>query len=92
MASFFILHSCNIFSGNSKYEKDLFQKIKPGMTIKDVKEILGNPDWVEVDSSSNNDTYYYYFTENKSALRSTMPAVLFDSTGVVKFSTYGDGG
>ena len=87
-AVFFTLFSCDSLSGNSKQEKGLFQKIKPGMTIKDVKEILGNPDWVEVDSSSNNEMYYYYFTENKSVMRSDLPTVIFDSSGVVTFSSY----
>lgn len=57
-----------------------------------VIEILGEPDYFEVDSISNNAIYFYYFTRNKSGMRSAMPTVLFDSTGLVKFSTYGDGG
>jgi len=91
-AIFFTLFSCDFLSGNSKKERELFEKIQPGMTVKNVKDVLGKPDWVEVDSSSNNAMYYYYFTENKSVLRSELPYVLFDSTGVVTFSTYGEGG
>jgi len=82
------LFSCDSLSGNSKKERELFEKIKPGMTVKDVKEVLGKPDWVEVDSSSNNVMYYYYFTENKSPMRSDLPTVVFDSSGAVTFSSY----
>jgi len=88
---FFCVSSCDIFSGNSEKERELFSKIEKGMTIIDVTEILGEPDAI-TPSSSDNDYYYYYFTKNKSGMRSMMPFVLFDSTGLVKLSTYGEGG
>ncbi|HRP89867.1 MAG TPA: outer membrane protein assembly factor BamE [Edaphocola sp.] len=85
------LVSCDVFSGNSSKEREAFSKIKVGMTKEEVIEILGTPDNT-IPSSSEKDVYYYFFTESKSGLRSEMPYVLFDSTGRVKFSTYGDGG
>lgn len=88
---FLCVSSCDIFSGNSQEERELFEKIQPGMNKEAVIEILGEPDAI-TPSSSDNDYYYYYFTKNKSGMRSTMPYVLFDSTGLVKFSTYGEGG
>jgi len=85
--------SCaDALSGTSEKERQLFQQIKVGMKKEEVEKILGYPDRRDIDSSSNNTLYYYYFTKNKSALRSTLPTVIFDSSGVVKFSTYGDGG
>lgn len=81
-----LLSSCDIFSGNSKKEQELFDKIEKGMTINEVKAILGAPDYINPSSDSGH--YYYFFTENKSGMRSEMPFVKFDPTGVVEYSGY----
>ena len=81
-----LLSSCDIFSGNSKKEQELFDKIEKGMTIDEVKAILGVPDYIN--PSSDSGRFYYFFTENKSGMRSEMPFVKFDSTGVVEYSGY----
>jgi outer membrane protein assembly factor BamE (lipoprotein component of BamABCDE complex) len=87
----FYLCSCaDSLSGNSEYEKELFQRIKTGMSQDDVKKILGEPDFSKVDSLSHNHYYNYYFTKNKNVIRSELPYVMFDSTNKVLFSTYGD--
>lgn len=91
MALITIIYACD-FSGNDDRERELFEKIKVGMKREEVIKILGQPDHIQVDSLSNNDYYYYYFTQSKSAMRSELPQVLFDSTNTVKFSTYGEGG
>ena len=56
------------------------------MTIDEVKAILGVPDYIN--PSSDSGRFYYFFTENKSGMRSEMPFVKFDSTGVVEYSGY----
>lgn len=87
----FAFTSCaDSLSGNNEEESVLFEKIKVGMRKSEVEMIIGKPDYMN--PSSDRDCYYYYFTKNKSRMRSEMPLVLFDSTGVVKFSTYGEGG
>lgn len=89
----FAITSCaDSLSGNSDSERVLFEKIEIGMTKSEVEDILGAPDRSDVDSSSDNSLYFYYFTKNKSGMRSELPTVIFDSTGVVKFATYGEGG
>ncbi|HMK05815.1 MAG TPA: outer membrane protein assembly factor BamE [Ferruginibacter sp.] len=74
-------------SGESEKERELFRKIEPGMEASKVYEILGKPDTIihHFDSLS---TDAYFFTKNKSAMRASMPVVVFDSLMRVSFSTY----
>ena len=58
------------------------------MTVSEVEQILGKPEGMQIDSLSNNTMYYYYFTKSKSGLRSDLPTVIFDSTKIVKYSSY----
>lgn len=81
-----LVSSCDIFSGNSKKEKELFDKIEKGMNINEVTKILGEADYIN--KSSDSGQFYYFFTGNKSGMRSEMPFVKFDSTGVVEYSGY----
>ncbi len=80
-----LIASCDL-SGNSKKEEELFKKIKKGMNITEVTRILGEPDYINSNSDSGH--YYFYFTENKNGMRSEMPYVSFDSTGVVDYFGY----
>lgn len=83
------LYSCN-FSGESKEERQLFDKIKKGMTKEEVIGILGKPDTVSYSIVDSSEYEFTYFSKNKSGLRSTMPIVGFDSTNRVTFATYGE--
>lgn len=82
-------NSCN-FSGESKEERQLFDKIKKGMTKEEVIGILGKPDTISYSIVDSSEYEFSYFTKNKSGLRSTMPTVSFDSTNRVEFATYGE--
>jgi hypothetical protein len=83
------LYSCN-FSGESKEERQLFDKIKKGMTKDAVIGILGKPDTITYSIVDSSELEFEYFTKNKSGLRSTIPTVGFDSTNRVTFATYGE--
>ena len=78
------------FSGNDKHEKELFDKIKVGMTKDEVMGILGVPDTTTIGSGPEKNHYYYYFIASKNVMRSELPTVMFDSSNLVKFVTYGD--
>lgn len=87
------LLSCeDAFSGNSKKEEELFRQIRVGMQKDDVIRILGKPDTIGQSIVHSSEYWFIYFSQNKSAMRSTMPIVKFDSTNAVTFSTYGNGG
>jgi hypothetical protein len=83
------LYSCN-FSGESEKERQLFDKIKTGMTKEEVIRLLGKPDTITYSIVDSSESEFLYFSKNKSVLRSTMPTVSFDSTNRVTFATYGE--
>ena len=86
------LLSCSAFSSKeAKKQKDLFSKIEIGMKKDDVISILGQPDNIDIDSTDNKTEYFYYSPKSEFEIHSEIPTVVFDSTGIVKFSTYGDG-
>jgi outer membrane protein assembly factor BamE (lipoprotein component of BamABCDE complex) len=86
------LSSCaDALSGNSIEEKEKFDRIKRGMSKQTVLRILGDPEYKD-STHEDGQVYYYFFTKNKAPGRSQEPFVLFDSSGKVKFATYGDGG
>jgi outer membrane protein assembly factor BamE (lipoprotein component of BamABCDE complex) len=89
LSSSFFIFSCA--DENETKQKLLFDQIKVGMTHDDVVRVLGKPAYIDIDSNDNKKRYYYYHSDNNN-LQSTSPVVIFDSTGKVKFSTYGDGG
>jgi hypothetical protein len=89
IVALFMLCSCN-FSGDRKDEKLLFDKIKKGMSKHEVIRILGKPDTINYSVVDSSEYEFIYFSKNKSAMRSTMPTVSFDSTNRVSFAAYGE--
>ena len=77
-------------SGDSNGEKELFKRVKIGMTISDVKAILGKPDEITHNSADSTDLCLYFFTKNKSALRPSLPTICFDKSEKVVSVDYGD--
>lgn len=86
-----IVSCLGLLEQKAKKQKALFSKIKVGMKKKEVISILGKPDNIQIDSSSNKTEYFYYSLKSSIELHSESPYVMFDSIGIVKFSTYGDG-
>jgi outer membrane protein assembly factor BamE (lipoprotein component of BamABCDE complex) len=77
-------------SGESDRERDLFRKIKVGMTTNEVIEILGKPDDTTYSVVDSSEFCFYFFTKNKSGLRSSFPDVCFDSNNTVNSVDYGE--
>ncbi|MEN9598572.1 MAG: SmpA / OmlA family [Bacteroidota bacterium] len=83
----FIFFSC---SGDSRKERELFSKIKVGMSQEDVIKILGTPDDTTYSIVDTTEVCLTFFTRNKSGLRPSFPEVCFDSSRKVKLASYGD--
>jgi outer membrane protein assembly factor BamE (lipoprotein component of BamABCDE complex) len=88
-----VFFSCNngLSSKEAEKQKELFSLIKKGMTKDEVIKILGNPANTQIESGNDKTEYFYYSPKANFEFHSDVPAVLFDSTGIVEFSTYGDG-
>jgi len=84
---FCCLVSC---SGESNKERDLFSKVKVGMTTNEVIDLLGKPDDTTYSAVDSSEFCFYFFTKNKSGLRSSLPDVCFDSSKTVKSVDYGE--
>lgn len=89
-AAMTLLVACNNHLGESDLEKAKIERVKPGMSAKEVVQVLGQPDYISRGHDSL-DIYYFYFTNNKVG-RSEMPYVHFDIAGIVRHATYADGG
>mgnify|MGYP003576760890 CR=1 FL=1 len=80
------------YSEGKKDEKRraLFSKVQKGMSKTDVIDILGKPYTVlyGIDSSG---FYFEYFTKEYEGIgKSGTPTVVFDSSGKVSFTSFGD--
>jgi len=84
---FFCLTSC---SGNTSKERELFGKVKIGMTVSEVVKILGTPDDTTYSVVDSSEFCFYFFTKNKSGLRSSLPDVCFDKNKIVTSVDYGE--
>jgi outer membrane protein assembly factor BamE (lipoprotein component of BamABCDE complex) len=84
---FCCLTSC---SGNTNKEREIFSKVKVGMTTSEVVEILGIPDDTTYSIIDSSEFCFYFFTENKSGLRSSLPDVCFDKNKIVTSVDYGE--
>jgi len=60
-----------------------------GMSISEVKSVLGNPDTIVV-NSIDNDISYYYFMKGQPLLSSGYPEIGFDSLGKVDLISFGE--
>ena len=60
------------------------QKIKPGMTQAEVREIVGNPPWKLAFPQKNEEVWSYRYLDHQTRMRSNM---VFDSQGVLKSRT-----
>lgn len=86
----FLMTSCNENGvGYDEHEKVLFDKIKPGMTSKEVIQILGKPDTILYAVGNNEYVYcqYNYFTKNKFGW-SSKPYVSFGAPDSVSVAAY----
>lgn len=83
IASIFFFSSCQ---QSIKLKREKFDKIEIGMSINEVKSILGEPDKMSVDDDSN--TYYFYLTQN-DIFAKRYASVKFDRFGWVSFRYYG---
>ncbi len=77
-------------SGDSNEERMLFNKVKTGMTTKEVIKILGIPDDTTYSIVDSSEFCYYFFTKNKYGIRSTLPLVCFDKNNQVEMISYGE--
>lgn len=73
-----------------KEKRKLFSKVQKEMSKVDVINLLGNPDTIIYGIDSSNFTYEYFTEEYTGTLKSGMPSVVFDSTGKVLFTSFGD--
>jgi outer membrane protein assembly factor BamE (lipoprotein component of BamABCDE complex) len=60
------------------------QRVKPGMTQAEVREIVGNPPWKLAFPQKNEEVWSYRYLDQQTRMRSTMT---FDSQGVLKSRT-----
>lgn len=70
---------------NYRLKKEVFDKVELGMSMKEVKDILGEPKSIIPIAGSR--TNYCYLNE-KNLLTTKYAVVTFDSTGRVSFSHY----
>lgn len=77
-------------SGDSNEERILFNKVKAGMTTKEVIKILGIPDDTTYSIVDSSEFCYYFFTKNKNGMRSSLPLVCFDKNNQVEMISYGE--
>ncbi|HEY6505921.1 MAG TPA: outer membrane protein assembly factor BamE [Chitinophagaceae bacterium] len=83
IATTILLISC---SSNVRIKKEVFEKIELGMTIEEVKAILGEP--VEIRKMDSLNTYY--FTIRNDMIASEYAQVRFDKLGRACFKFYGN--
>ena len=76
--------------GNINKERELFSKVKVGMTTSEVVKILGKPDDTTYSAVDSNEFCFYFFTKNKTGLRSSLPDVCFDKNKIVTSVDYGE--
>jgi outer membrane protein assembly factor BamE (lipoprotein component of BamABCDE complex) len=73
-------------SSDIKLNKERFEKAQLGMTPKEVKAVLGEPD--EVRPSVDWDSNYFYYIKN-TPINTDYAEVYFDKNGKVSFLHYG---
>ena len=83
IATTILLISC---SSNVRIKKEVFEKVELGMTIEEVKEILGEP--VEIRKIDSLNTYY--FAIRNDMIASEYAQVRFDKSGRACFKFYGN--
>jgi len=81
--SLLIISSCN---PNRTISRKDFEKIEIGMTVNEVKSILGAPHKVTTDRDSN--TYYFYKTQDNFFAK-RYASVKFDNRGWLSFKYFG---